>query len=120
ALLLLFPPTQQNFPVNDDCLYSRTAFGFADGRGLDYYNQASMPLLGLLVWVTPFIWIGGQSHVVLRVATALLGLAGIAGFYDLLRRGNGYSARQAALAAACLGLNPLYFMLSWMFHSDVP
>jgi 4-amino-4-deoxy-L-arabinose transferase-like glycosyltransferase len=120
GLFFLFPPSQQDFPLNDDCLYSRTAFGFARGEGLNYYNQASMPLLGLLLWATPFLWLLGQSHVTLRLATMVLGVLGILGFYDLLRQSKGYSARQAGLAAVCLGLNPLYFLLSCQFHSDVP
>src|SRR4051794_5662036 len=40
ALFLLFLPGQQNFPLNDDCQYSKTAFGLAHGDGLNYYNQA--------------------------------------------------------------------------------
>lgn len=120
CLFLLFPPSQQNFPLNDDCLYSRTAFAFARGKGLDYYNQSSLPLIGLLLWATPFMWLAGDSIIVLRVATLILGALGIVGLYDLLRQSIGASSRQAAVAAACLGLNPLYFLMSCVFQSDVP
>ncbi len=124
ALLLIFPPSQQDFPLNDDCLYSRTAVGFAHGQGLNYYQQSSLPMLGLLLYATPFLWVGvdwlgGGLHVVLRLATLLLGVLGLVGFYDLLRQSR-FSARQAGLATACLGLNPLYFLMSGVFQTDIP
>ncbi len=121
-LFVAVPPAQQNIPLNDDTLYSRTAERLARGNGLDYYNQGSMPMLGLLAWVLPFLWVFGYAHVhvILRVATMLLSLLGLVGYYDLLRREGNVPAWPAAATTACLGLGPLYFLLGSMFHTDVP
>jgi 4-amino-4-deoxy-L-arabinose transferase-like glycosyltransferase len=119
-LLLIVPPREQEFPLHDDALFSRTAIVFARGEGLHYYNWASMPMLGQVVWTAPFLWLLGESQVTLRVATLTLASLRVGAFYDLLRRENGLSLRSAAFMAACLSLNPLFFLLSDSFQTDVP
>jgi 4-amino-4-deoxy-L-arabinose transferase-like glycosyltransferase len=120
ALLIVVPPDQQEFPLNDDCLYSRTAFTLVRGGGLDYYNQASMPLLGQVIWAAPFIWLGGESHVALRISIMFLACVCLLSFFDLLRQEKRLGPWQTAVVVLCLGLNPLFFLLSCKFHSDVP
>jgi hypothetical protein len=118
-LFLVVPPDRQDFPLNDDWAFSRTMFALIRGDGLGYYHWASMPLLGQIVWAAPFFRLLGESHVTLRLTTMLLALAGSAAFYDLLRREEELQPRQAAVAALCLALNPLFFLLTcrrWRSH----
>lgn len=119
-LLFAVPPAEQEFPLHDDCFFSRTAFTLARGDGLRYYNFASMPLLGQLLWALPFVWLLGESQVALRLSTLTLAGVGLVAFADLLRSQGKWPATQAALAAACLAVNPLFFLLAITFHTDVP
>ncbi len=122
AWVLLFvavPPAAQDFPLNDDWAFARGAFRFAHGGGIDYGNWASMPQIGQWAWAAPFVWLFGESHTALRLSTILLSWVGLAAFYDLLRQ-RGIAPRRAGLAAATLGLSPLFFLLQGTFMTDVP
>jgi 4-amino-4-deoxy-L-arabinose transferase-like glycosyltransferase len=119
-LFVAVPPRAQDFPLNDDWAYAKGAFAFARGRGIHYFGWASMPLLGQWVWAWPFLKVIGESHVALRLSTITLSVLGVAAFYDLLRREAALDARRAALAAAGLAANPLFFLLSGTYLSDVP
>jgi 4-amino-4-deoxy-L-arabinose transferase-like glycosyltransferase len=120
ALFILVPPARQEFPLNDDWAFARTAFALSRGEGLHYYRWASMPLLGQLLWSVPFVRVLGESHVALRLATMVLACLGLAAFYDLLRRESGLAPRAAAFTALCLAFNPLYFLLGAVYQTDVP
>ena len=116
----IFPPSKQNFTFVDDWSYTRSAIGFASRAGIRYYNWASMPCLGALLWAFPFIRAFGAAPVTLRVSTMVLACGAIAAFYDLVGRENALSTRQAAFATACLALNPLFFLLAATFYTDIP
>ncbi len=116
----VLPPKQQEFPLNDDWAYSKGAFAFTRGEGIHYYRQGSMPLLGQWLLSYPVIRMTGQSHVALRLTTIALSLIGTLALYDLLRRETSFSSQEASFAAAIFALNPLYFLLSGTFMSDVP
>src|SRR5262245_31902280 len=81
--LLLFaviPPGTQDFPLDDDWAFARSAVDFANGRGVHYYGWASMPQFGQWLWSWPFVRLFGPSFAVLRISTILLSLLGIAAF----------------------------------------
>jgi hypothetical protein len=118
-LLSALPPARQDFPLNDDWAFARGAFRFARGEGIDYDGWASMPQLGQWLWACPFVWLFGESHVVLRISTVLLSWAGLAAFYDLLRQADVAPGR-SALATATLAFCPLFFLLQGTFMTDVP
>ena len=50
----------------------------------------------------------------------VLGCLALAAFYDLLRQENGLAPWVASAVVICLAVNPFYFLLGAMFHSDVP
>ena len=50
----------------------------------------------------------------------VLACFGVAAFYDLLRGEYGLRPGNAALAAGCLALNPLFFLLATTYQTDVP
>jgi hypothetical protein len=118
-LFVAVPPDRQDFPLNDDWKYAHAAFALYCGQGIQYFHSASMPVLGQWLWAWPFAAVLGNTHVALRLSTMGLALVGLAAFFDLLRQG-GLAPRRAAFVAACLGLNPLYFLLSGTFMTDVP
>jgi 4-amino-4-deoxy-L-arabinose transferase-like glycosyltransferase len=113
------PPAAQNFPLNDDWAFARGAMLFAQGKCIHYGGWASMPQLGQWLWACPFLWLLGESFFALRVATIVLSWVGLWAFYDLLRQ-QGHSPGTAALAATVLAVNPLFFLLSGTFMTDVP
>ena len=114
------PPDRQDFPLNDDWAYSKGAFAFWRGEGIHYYRQPSMPLLGQWLLAYPVTRIAGESHVALRTLTITLSVFGLLAFYDLMRREARASCPEAGFAAACLALNPIFFLMSGTFMSDVP
>jgi hypothetical protein len=118
-LIIAFPPPQQNFPMIDDWAFGNGAMLFARGQGVHYGNWASMPQLGTWIWAAPFLRLFGYSFFSLRFATIALSWLGLWAFYDLLRQAK-VAAPQAALAAATLAFNPLFFLLEGTFMTDVP
>ncbi|MDR3632840.1 MAG: glycosyltransferase family 39 protein [Isosphaeraceae bacterium] len=119
-IFVAVPPTAQEFPLNDDWAYSKGLFAFARGEGIHYYRQPSMPLLGQWILAVPFVRLVGESHVALRLVTIALSLVGVCAFYDLLRREAGRPPDDASFTTAAFVFNPLYFLLSGTFMSDVP
>lgn len=119
-ILSLFPPNEQDFPLNDDWAYSKGAFTLSRGEGVHYYRQPSMPLLGQWFLAYPVIRIAGESHAALRLFTITLSVLGLLAYYDLMRRETGASRSEAGFAVATLAMNPIYFLMSGTFMSDVP
>ncbi len=78
-----------------------------------------MPQLGQWLWACPFLWLMGESFFALRLSTIALSWLGLAAFYDLLRQQEVPTDR-AALAVTALAFNPLFFLLSGTFMTDVP
>jgi hypothetical protein len=120
ALIYVFPPSRQDFPLGDDFAFSESAIRLTRGEGIHYGEHASMPLLGQWLWAAPFLWLGsGCPHFALRMSTVLLSGLGLWAFYDLLRH-EGLDPGQSGFLTAVLAFNPLYFLLQGTFMSDVP
>jgi hypothetical protein len=120
VLAATIPWNEQDFPLIDDWAYSRGAYSFCRGEGIDYQSWSAVPALGLWSWSKPFLMVFGESHNTLRLSTIVLSWLGLWGFYDLIRRRANASPPVAAFATACLGWNPFFFMLSGTYMTDVP
>jgi hypothetical protein len=118
ALALLANPTGE-FPLNDDWSYSRSVHTLLSQGRLELTGFTAMPLLAQVLWGAMFCLPFGFSFMALRVSVWVLGLAGLAATYVLLRA---LSAPRGLilLAVLLLGVNPLYFALSLTFMTDVP
>lgn len=119
VLFAVFPPAAQDFPLNDDWAFGRSALLFARGEGIHYLNWASMPQLGQWLWACPFLWLLGASFFALRLSTIVMSWLGLWAFYDLLRQQN-WTPIPATLATAALAFSPLFFLLQGTFMTDVP
>jgi hypothetical protein len=119
VLCIALPPDHQNFPLNDDWAFARGAWDFAAGKGIHYGGWASMPQLGQWLWAAPFLWVLGQSHFALRMATVVLSWMGLWAFHDLLRQ-QGMSPWRAAFTTGALAACPLFVLLQGTFMTDVP
>jgi hypothetical protein len=117
-LIAVIPPELQDFPLDDDWAFGKSARLFAATGEIHYLNWASMPQLGQWLWAVPFLKFD-DSYFALRLSTIVLGWLGLWAFYDLLR-GEGITAGRAALATAALAANPLFFLLQGTFMTDVP
>jgi hypothetical protein len=108
-----------NFPLNDDWAYSGPSRRLAEEGQLrlsDWTIPTALPqiLLGAVL-----IKAGGFRHEFLRGLAYFLGwLTAVLLF--LILRGRGAPRSWAALAAALLFFNPIFFVLSLTFHTDVP
>jgi hypothetical protein len=119
VIFIVLPPSEQRFALNDDWAFSKGAFKFAAGGGIDYQGWSSMPLLGQWLWALPWIKLLGPSHVTLRLSTIVLSWFGLWAFYDLLRQ-QGLSQRIAAFTTVALAWSPYFMLLSGTFMTDVP
>src|SRR5262249_18802398 len=115
----LFPPNDQDFPLHDDWAFAKSAFAFAAGQGIHYYDWSSMPQLGQWIWAWPFIKLFGPSFVSLRVSTIVLSWFGLIALYDILRR-EGSLPWLASFVTATVAFNPVFFALQGSFMTDVP
>jgi hypothetical protein len=113
------PYGDQDFPLNDDWAYALGAFKFARGEGIEYFGWCGMPLLGMWEWAYPTIQLLEISKGALRLSTIVLSWFGAMAFFDLLRQ-SGLRPALAAFGAVTLIFNPLYFLMSNTFMSDMP
>ncbi len=119
VIFFCIPYRDQDFPLNDDWAFALSAFKFARGGGVDYFEWAAMPQLGMWVWAYPAISFLGTSNAALRLSTIVLSWIGISAFRDLLRQA-GLGPWLASFGACVLLFNPVFFMLTATFMTDVP
>src|SRR5436190_23961141 len=120
AVFSSWPINLEDFPLFDDWSFARGASMFARGQGIHYGHWAAMPQLGQWLWAVPFIRTLGEAAPALRIATIILSWLGLAGFYDLLTYKNQCPPAVAAFVSGVLAFNPLFFLLSGTFMTDVP
>jgi hypothetical protein len=108
-----------DFPLNDDWAYGLPAEVLVRDGTIRFTYWQSMTLITQVVWGALFCLPNGFSFTALRTSTLTMGLAGVLGFYLLLRRFR--AGRPVALAgAALLATNPIYLGLSNTFMTDIP
>jgi hypothetical protein len=117
SLILAWPVG--NFPLNDDWAFARTVNHFLESR--EYYPTpwAAMPLLTHTLWGTLFCLPPGFSFNALRGSTLVMSCAGLLFTYLALRYVQ-TSRWVAVLGTLTLAFNPIYFVLSNTFMTDVP
>lgn len=118
VLALLLRPFQDT-PFIDDWVYGWSVQRLVDGHGLAVLDWSSHPDFAHVLWGALFCLPFGFSFTALRVSTWVAALLGLCGFH-LLLRALGVDRRRAALGTALLGLNPVFFILSATFMTDVP
>jgi len=108
-----------DFPLGDDWSYSLAVRRLLNEGGFFPTGWTQMTLITQVLWGALFCKIWGFSHFVLRASTLLLGGVGVFCAYFLLRLVKA-SRFASVLAALVLAANPMYFLLSNTFMTDVP
>jgi hypothetical protein len=118
-LMVLLSNPAGEFPLNDDWSYSRAVQNLVEHGRLELTGFTSMPLIAQVLWGALFCLPFGFSFTALRVSTITLGLLGLFATYGLLKEMR-VQSKLALLAVVVLAMNPLYFLLSLTFMTDVP
>lgn len=108
-----------DFPLNDDWAYAHNTYALAQEGRWYFSDWPAMTLVAHTVWGAFFCKIFGASFTVLRFSTLLLGAAGTAGFYQLLRWAEVGPSR-AFFGAVLLMFNPLWFVSAFSYMTEVP
>ena len=114
----LVDPTREFMTQDDGWAYARSVEHLlrTGEYRLDAWSAANMPVQIYLAAALAKVF--GYSFTILRVSTLLLLLAGLAGFYGLLRE-LGTRVHESAVLTLALLANPLVLMLAFTFMSDV-
>lgn len=118
--LLKIVPFNGNFPLNDDWSYSYSVKHLFDTGQLKLSDWGAPNIVFQVFWGWLWCKIAGVfSFAYLRLSTLFLGLAGIIFFYLLLKK-IGHSEKNSLIGAFCLLLNPVWFVSSYTFMTDIP
>lgn len=107
------------FPLNDDWSYAHSVKYFHDTGTIDIGYWPAMNLVAHIVWGNVFVFLFGFSHFVLRCSTLCLGVFTLILFYKLMFA-LCKQYRTSLLLTLFLLFNPLWFLLSNSFMTDVP
>jgi hypothetical protein len=118
ALLLALRPLQ-NTPFIDDWTYAWSVERLLTHGDLKILDWSSNPNVMQVLWGALFCLPFGFSFTALRTSTWVLAVSCLCGLYVLLRD-FAVSRRAACLGVAVLGVNPIFFVLSYTFMTDVP
>ena len=108
-----------NFPLNDDWVYARACVNSANAGRITLTKLESawaMPQIVTGALVVKFV---GFSHTMFRV-TGIVSLVGIVLMTDLYLRRVGLSPAGRLIAAATLVFNPVMYLMSLTFMTDLP
>jgi 4-amino-4-deoxy-L-arabinose transferase-like glycosyltransferase len=119
ALMAFLAGPIGDFPLNDDWSYGAVVKSIVEKGSLHLCGWVSMPLIAQAAWGALFCLPHGFSFTSLRLSTLILGLVGILATYGLLREMKA-GKNIAFLGAMLLATNPLYFVLSNTFMTDIP
>lgn len=115
--LIIFPVDA--FALNDDWSYTYSVKHLHYTGAIDLGYWPAMSLVAHILWGDLFVEVFGFSHFVLRCSTLALSLLTLAVLYRLICRLCGQH-HKAFLFTAFLLFNPLYFLWSNTFMTDVP
>eukprot|EP01037_Dinobryon_pediforme_P002641 gene2641-2680_t len=118
AAAILVDGFRGEFPINDDWSFISTLQRFLDTGDFRPTGWAAMPMLTNIAigWVA--VKMGGMSIAVLRTSSFIASLVTAASVY-LGARAIGGSRLTAVLAAATIAANPVHFVLSLSFMTDI-
>lgn len=115
ACLVVWPSGE--WPVNDDWAYVRAVQALKAGA-FHYLDWQGMPLFSQVLWGYPFLSLGGEGIVALRMSMMLLALVGGLVVHAILRL-HGVDRWSSCIGALLLLFNPVYYHLSMTFMTDV-
>src|SRR6267378_993327 len=108
-----------DFPLDDDWSFARTVKGLVEHGDWRPTGWTSPTLITQSLWGAIFCVAAGFSFNALRFSTLTLALVGILGVYVLFII-NIRDRLLAVTAALTLAFNPIYYVLSNTFMTDVP
>jgi hypothetical protein len=118
-LLLFVIDVKGNFPTNDDWSYSYSVKTFLETGKLELTGWVSMPIVSQVMWGYLFTFLFGFSFEILRISTIILSMLGLSAFYFLLKE-VASSLYLKIIILLLVAFNPIYFLLSSSFMTDVP
>ena len=114
---LVYSPAE--IPIVDDWTYAWSVEHFLHTGELRMLEWSAHYPLAQVLWGALFSQLFGFSFVVLRLSTLVLAWAGLLAFFLTLRE-VGIRPFPAGLGTLALWCNPVFFMLSHSFMTDVP
>ncbi len=107
------------FPLNDDWAYTRSAFKFGSGAGMQVDEWSAPSLVGQAVYGGALVRLFGASFTVLRLSTIALSCGVALLLWFTLAA---LQVRRAVSWAAVLSwiFNPVQFCLAFTFMTEVP
>ena len=119
ALMLIQP--FGNFPLYDDWVFSKTLQLLYEKHIYRYFGFTTshfLPLVPHYILGYLFCIPLGFSFIMIRISTILLSIVGVIYFYFLIHRM--FNDKLAFILAVLVAFNPLYFILSYSYMTDVP
>jgi hypothetical protein len=108
-----------NFPLADDWCYGKNVKHFLEMGEIKLLDWAAPTQLTQILWGALFCLPFGFSFTALRFSTLVLAIFGIIAVYGILRE-IGARKAYAFFGALLVAMNPIYFLLSNTFMTDVP
>jgi hypothetical protein len=115
ACLVVWPTGE--WPVNDDWAYVRAVQNLRTGA-FHYEDWQGMPLFSQVLFGYPFLGLGGDGFLALRIPMMVLALFGGLVLHAILRL-RGVGRWRSGIGALLLLFNPVFFHLSLSFMTDV-
>ncbi|HZQ44968.1 MAG TPA: hypothetical protein VFA99_17080 [Acidobacteriaceae bacterium] len=117
CLLIVWPVAEVG--VNDDWVYTITAFDFARTGHFIFHGWAS-PMLGWqAMWGALFSKLFGHTYTAVRLSTIPVAAFCVLLYHAILRR-FGLNAAHATFGTLVFALSPVFLPLSTSFMTDVP
>ena len=117
ATILLHP--FPNLPFHDDWTYAWSVEHFLNTGQLQVLDWSVHYPFVQILWGALFCLPFGFSFSALRVSTVVLAWVGAVALYGTLRE-LGYARSKSLIATVVLVANPVFFVLSFSFMTDVP
>lgn len=117
--LLLISDVRGNFPLNDDWSYAQSTKVFVESGRIELTGWTSMPLITQTLWGSLFCSFLGFSFEALRLSTIVLSIIGII-FCYLIFHESTKRIDSKFFATLLIAINPIYFLLSTTFMTDIP
>jgi len=116
-IFIIFTPQKYNFPSNDDWVYSYTITNYYETGSIKLNDWCAASAIFQIWWGILFSKIFGYSLGVLRLSVLILSLTGSIFMYLMLKQLN---YKNKLIPLLFFIFNPLYFILSLSFMTDVP
>lgn len=123
-IMILFVNPVGDFPLNDDWCYGRVVYSMVEDGKIQFPHWGAPVLIAQALWGVLFCVPFGFSFTALRISTLVLALFGILSLYQILveirSSETKYDRFLAFFGAVLIATNPLFFLLSNSFMTDIP